>query len=272
MLPKHTNIKPQMKSRIPALSACILSLASISQGAITWQTPQNITGDSDISTNGTSLYAINFRSTGITTQVNGVTFTNATALSIASYRFESLSPSTYHQSPGGTETPAGPNPAVGHTSGSFAALSANYQNLLNQYARSGGGSGAGLAEDAAFNAWSLTMNGLVAGNTYEVQIWINDSRDVVSAYNGLGTLDRGLGGPVVDYNVGNVSGGGGLGQYVVGTFVATGSDELFTFDTWAAPVSNVGALNAFQVRVIPEPSAALLGVLGLSGFALRRRR
>lgn len=267
--PTHIIMKPM---KTTCLYACFLAFASLSHGAVTWQTPQNITGDSDVSTNGSSLYAVNFRSTAGTTTVNSVAFTNATALSSANYTFESLSPSTYHQSPGGTEAPGGTNPTVGFASGNFAGLSSGYQDLLSQYARAGGGSGSGAAEDATFNVWALSLNGLISGNTYEVQVWINDSRNIATGYNGIGTLDRGEGGPVVDYNVGNVAGGGGLGQYAVGTFVATGSTEVFTFDTWAAPTANVAALNAFQLRLIPEPTSALLAALGLCAGISRRRR
>jgi hypothetical protein len=250
-----------MNNRIAFLFGSLLALTSLSRGAITWHAAQNITGDSNVSTNGTSLYAFNFTTVTGATLVNGVQFINSNTFSATgAYSFDYLSPST------GRATAAD----SGHTSGNFTTLSSSYQALLSQSIRSTGGSGSGAANDAAFNAYALVLNGLTAGTVYEVQVWINDSRSVDPAIQGLGHLDRGAGGPLVDYNVGNKA--GNLGQYVVGTFVATGSDEFFTFDTWAAPTANVAALNAFQVRIIPEPSGVIFGVLGTMGVVRRRRR
>ncbi|MBX3742278.1 MAG: hypothetical protein KF712_14900 [Akkermansiaceae bacterium] len=250
-----------MKIRTAILSACILSLASVSQGAITWQAAQNITGDSNVSINGTSLYAYNFTTAAGTTQVNGVQFTNSNTFSVAgAYNFDFLSPST------GRATAADSS----HTSGVFTTLSSSYQALLGQSIRSTGGSGSGVANDAAFNAYALTLNGLTAGIVYEVQVWISDSRSNDPAILGLGHLDRGAGGPLVDYNVGNTA--GNLGQHVIGTFTATSTSEDFVFDAYAAPTANVALLNAFQVRIIPEPSAALLAAAGLFAGISRRRR
>ncbi|WAC19696.1 hypothetical protein OVA24_20980 [Luteolibacter sp. SL250] len=250
-----------MKIRTAVLSACLLSLASVSQGAITWQSAQNITGDSNVSTNGTSLYAYNFTTAAGTTTVNGVGFTNSNTFSVTgAYTFDFLSPST------GRATASDSS----FNGGQFSALSSSYQALLGQSIRSTGGSGAGAANDSAFNAYALTLSGLTAGSVYEVQVWISDSRNLDPALLGLGHLDRGAGGPLVDYNVGNAA--GNLGQYVVGTFTATGTSEDFVFDAFAAPTANVALLNAFQVRAIPEPSAALLAAAGLFAGISRRRR
>ncbi len=250
-----------MKLRSAVLSACFLSLASFSQGAITWQAAQNITGDSNVSTTGTALYAYNFTATAGTTTVNGVQFSNSSAFSVTgAYSFDFLSPSTGRAAPADS----------GHTSGAFITLSSSYQALLSQSIRSTGGSGSGVANDAAFNAYSLTLNGLTSGTMYQIQVWISDSRSNDPAIQGIGHLDRGAGGPLVDYNVGNTA--GNLGQYVTGTFTANGTSEDFIFDAYAAPTANVALLSAFQVRAIPEPSAALLAAAGVFAGISRRRR
>lgn len=250
-----------MKSRTAILSACFLSITSLSQGAITWQAAQNITGDANVSTNGTSLHAYNFTTATGTTTVNGVVFNNSNAFSVTgAYSFDFLSPST------GRATAADSS----HTSGVFTTLSSSYQALLSQSIRTTGGSGAGIANDAAFNAYALTLNGLTIGSIYEIQVWISDSRSNEPAILGEGHLDRGAGGPSVDYNVGNTA--GNLGQYVIGTFTATGTSEDFIFDAYAAPTANVALLNAFQVRIIPEPSSALLAAVGLFAVIARRRK
>lgn len=251
-----------MKTRIGIISAAVLSLASFAQGAISWQTPQTITGESDVSTNGALLYAYNFTTTAGITTVNGAQFANTSAFSVTNaYDFDFLSPSTGRAAPSDS----------GYGSGNFNALSSSYRNLLNQSIRASGGSGAGAANDAAFNAFAVTLNGLTIGVTYEVQVWISDSRSNDPATKGLGHLDRGQpGGVMVDYNVGDSA--GNLGQYVVGTFTASETDEFFVFDTYAAPVANVALLNAFQVRIIPEPSSVLVAGGGFAFLMLGRRR
>lgn len=53
-------------------------------------------------------------------------------------------------------------------------------------------------------------------------------------------------------------------QYVIGSFTADATTQVFN-------ISENGGINAAQVRIIPEPSAALIGGFGLLAL-LRRRR
>lgn len=255
-------------NRILKPIAASFALASMASGAITWNTPQDIANDvTQISTTGNLVYAYNFTNvnTGVTT-VNTVDFTNTNTSSVAgAYTVASLSPSTTITV--GTD--------VSLASGAFNGLDSAYKALIGREIRTSGGTsggpntptGVGVANDAYYNGYRVTLNGLTDGASYQLQIWINDSRNANTAYLGFGHLD---GSVEVDYNTSDVA--GGIGQYVIGEFVATGTSQSFEFKTDVAEVNNVALLNAFQVRLIPEPSAALLGVLGLSGLALRRRR
>ncbi|MBX3742279.1 MAG: PEP-CTERM sorting domain-containing protein [Akkermansiaceae bacterium] len=254
-------------NRILKPIAASFAFASMASGAITWNTPQNIANDlTQISTTGDLVYAYNFTNvnTGVTT-VNTVNFTNTNTASVAgSYTFSFLSPST-------TIT-VGTDVSLG--SGAYNGLDAAYKALIGREIRTGGGTangpsnpaGVGVANDGYYNGYRLTLNGLTDGASYQIQIWINDSRNANTAYLGFGHLDESV---LVDYNTSDAA--GGIGQYVIGEFVATGTSQSFEFKTAAAEVNNVALLNAFQVRQVPEPSAALLGVLGLFGLVRRRR-
>lgn len=111
-------------------------------------------------------------------------------------------------------------------------------------------------------AENMTISGLEIGQEYQIQAWFNDQRDL--AATGTTTLSSAGGN-----SVGLVSSTPG-GQYALGTFTANATTQVFTIHG-----ANTGAtLNMFQVRnitAVPEPSAALLGGLGLLAL-LRRRR
>jgi hypothetical protein len=256
-----------MKSRTLFLSATFLSLTSFCQGAITWQTPRDITDESDVSTNGTLVRAYTFTNlyVGTTTSVGGVDFLRTTSPTVA----DAHSIVAMGRSAGVSfELSAAETDAA---SQAYNNTTAAYKAILNQAVRATGGT-AGAPDpnsptDDYFNAFRFTLNGLISGNTYEVQIWVSDSRNATPAYAGVGRLDGTLN---VDYNVGNQT--GGLGQYVIGTFKANGTSEEFIFDSFPSPSASVALLNAYQVRLIPEPSAALLSAAGFFAAICRRRR
>jgi len=216
---------------------------------INWQAPQNITGDSNVSTLGAFISAGN--AGGLATTVNGVTF--------AAYTF------------GGSNTfdAAAPSPTFGGGSANpWNGLSTNYKNLL----------GAGLYETTpGSTSASLTLSGLTINQTYLVQFWVDDSRDDivnVSRWTRFLTVTGDSStSSALDYNVQNQL--GGLGQYVTGTFIADATSVAFTFQAGNTDGSGTAAvqLNAWQLRAIPEPSSALLLVAGSGAcFFLRNRR
>ena len=111
---------------------------------------------------------------------------------------------------------------------------------------------------------TITFTGLTIGQEYLLQYWVAD-------YRGYGN-DRALtltGGT-------NTSGAlrfldsdntyGIHGSYVIGTFTADATSQSII-----ANANESTMMNAAQLRVIPEPSAALLGGLGMLAL-LRRRR
>jgi hypothetical protein len=232
-----------MKLRQAILATALAACTSFTADAalITWGAAQNIVTDTDVSTAGTLVGAINaggaiFGTPAVTT-VNGVSFD----------RFDF--PGT---TPVGIFSSAGITLGTNYVSGNapFSLLSADYQNLLQQ-------------NFSAFtNPYTLTMSGLDVGATYAFQWWASDSNNA-----GVSTTATAGAVAVLDNNVPNAD--GGLGQYVVGTFVADAATQSVEF---------VGVFNAAQLRqlapapVVPEPGTALAG-LALAGFVgLRRRR
>jgi hypothetical protein len=258
-----------MKKFSLLLTAAFLTIALSPQAAhafafatVTWGSAQNITGDSDVSTLGTLLYAYNAGDAGVTaTTVNGVNF----------------SPFVFPN--GETNTTTGPvlfteNPgllwssnSLGVGSAPFATLSADYQTLL-----SSGGS--------ANNPGTLTgiMAGLTVGRDYLIQWWSNDSS---LSGNFDQTQDtRPGGGSTVTLDSNTADSVGGLGQYAIGTFTATGTPLAVLNLDGIAGIAGLPLINAFQIRdvtsaAVPEPgqvAASLLLLAGIGGYIFLKRR
>ena len=226
---------------------------------IVWATPTTISGDTDISTLGSLVAAYNIGRTAdngnpavSSTTINGVTF-----LPFAVQSFQGGNPTTVGNF-SISETPGqlfSDNTAFGSTSAPFTNLSAGYQTLLQ--------SGVSSATSSTI---TLTMNNLTLGQTYQYQWWANTSgpnaaaSDFVTALAGASVTLR----P-------NVTGtNGGVGQYVIGTFVADSATQTVSYD---GVTSRVGPLiNGFQLRTVsgagaPEPGSIFLCVFGAAGAA-----
>ena len=194
-----------------------LSAATGFAGSITWGTPTTVSGNADVNTNGTALYA--YAQTAAT--VNGVTFTavssgttwgNVTLSGLGNYY------STF-----------------GYTNSPFSGLSTAYSNVL-----SGGAYGS--------SSGSVTLNGLTSGHAYTVQIWLNDSRNSSTTWTRNETWSS-SGGNSVTLTYNSSQTGGGIGQYTVGTFAASGTSQVITFTAGTSGASSPsGQLNAIQVR------------------------
>ncbi|HUA65301.1 MAG TPA: PEP-CTERM sorting domain-containing protein [Alphaproteobacteria bacterium] len=231
------------------ISAFVLNTYSQSS-QITWSSVQYISGDSDISTMGTlfgtwSPYLEVSGGGSIT--ANGVTFVanDLPDFSIPSY-FEGQY--TGFGSPGTAD--------------------ANYNTLLEGAQFSNNGTGG-----------TFSFGGLTPGNTYQVEIWVEDTRNIgnrrwenvyENSYGDSGTssaLTFPADGSSPD-----------LGQYDIGTFVANSAGaETLNFETWCSVGGNQCAqVNLFQVRDLtpaPEPSAlALMAVSGAAILVRFRRR
>jgi len=106
---------------------------------------------------------------------------------------------------------------------------------------------------------TITIGGgnLEVGELYEIQVWYVDQRAVTRTMSfGSSATD-----PLRALSA--------AGQFAIGTFTADGtSQSLYMTTDGTSPQNHI---NAYQVRLIPEPSTALLGGLGLLAL-LRRRR
>lgn len=116
---------------------------------------------------------------------------------------------------------------------------------------------------------TVNLTGLTSGYTYRIQALLFDGRTI---YNGRTVLFDGVNQGVY---ANGVSGDWGDGLLATGTFVADASTQSFTVHAREAggvllAGGQLNALTLYQTAV-PEPSAALLGGLGMLAL-LRRRR
>ncbi|PWU15412.1 MAG: hypothetical protein C5B50_15495 [Verrucomicrobia bacterium] len=185
--------------------------------AITWQNPETVLGDTDVTTGGTLIYAYNFSSAAST--VNGVAFTGNTSLSGAGANL-SFSPS-FGANFGGYGSSLSP----------YNSISTAYKVLL------------GNADflDASGASVTITLNNLTVGHSYAVQVWVSDSRSSARQE----TLSS-SGGNTVTLTYDATGGAGGVGQYSIGTFTANATTQSFTL----TQVNNSGdvQINALQLR------------------------
>jgi hypothetical protein len=229
----------------------VLTLATVALGLvasparadiIVWSAPQDITGDADVVTAGTTFGAVDLGNTTATgTTVNGVHFAALGILATAS----ATSGNFQFNSPAGS--------LVGGSTLAPSGLSPAYQLLFTS----------GI-NNTNLNPISLTISSLTPGNQYEFEWWNNAQV---------------AGGRPTTATAGNsVSLTGNPGQFATGTFTADSTSQVITF----GPAANsTEALTAVQLRdlgpasVVPAPSslAALgMGVATLAGYTYRRRR
>lgn len=262
-----------MKHSLKHLPLCLLAMGAICSSAwagsppnavIDWGSgPQNITGDSDVLTIGDLVTGSNLGPDGTVADVtvNGVTFTavgfptSGTGTQILTGNNNTL----FFEDTGFLVSYG----SLGSGTGAFAGLSSNYQSLLG----TAGGSSLLLT-------LHITLSGLTVGEQYVFQFFTNNSSLTSSTFSGTRlSTNAAAGNPIslVD-NVPNTA--GGLGQYGVGTFTATSTSQVIDFT--GGNGNQVPTINAFQLRVVPEPSSIAMMAMGLGGLAatmrLRRTR
>jgi hypothetical protein len=228
------------------LAPCLLLTllpAAKSTAAITFQAPVTISSDSDVSTTGTLVQALSFASPAT---VNGIFFSgpNVGTASGSLYtngNFSFLSGTNLNNSSFGAGTGSPWN-----------SLTPDYRNVL-----------AGAIYSGLQQSMIVDLNGLSLGQAYEVQLWVHDNRGGSVALRNQEVIDANT--VPMDFNSTNTA--GGVGQYVIGTFTAFAATESFQVRGFGIP-----QVNAIQLRAIPEPGTALLGVFPLGVLALRRRR
>jgi hypothetical protein len=237
------------KTKKAIRSVLIVSIATLmgshsASAAILFQSPVTVSGDTDVNSQGNLFQALDF-STSQT--VNTVPFTTASAgtagigadVSYGNFEFQNATNTN----------------STAYNSGSapFNLLSGAYQGALI---------GAIYNQNLA-STMTITLDGLTNGQDYLLQLWVSDPRGYprTQSVNGANSVD-------MAFNTPNSS--GSVGQYVIGTFTATGLSESFTV---TGDASTPPQINAMQLRAVPEPSTCGLvggGVLA-AGFVRRRR-
>ena len=245
---------------IVGVAALLGSLAVHAHAAavIDWGSPQTVSGDSDIDTTGSFVYAFTFGGTSAppSTTVNGVTFSPFTIPSgiITSATVGNV---TISESPGNL---FGIN-SLGSVSAPFSGLSSGYQSLL------GTGAYADVPETI-----TVTLNGLTVGQQYRIQWWTSDAARQRAPTGGVfsNTTATAVNSVTLDANTTDAV--GGLGQFAIGTFTASGTSQPFTLAETGGDFNPL--INALQVRAVPEPStcASLLAGLACGGYSMFRRR
>lgn len=235
----RTALNPESRCIVSAALSLIVYLAlfgsSVNAATIVWGSPTNISGDSDVSTNGTLLSAVNpglYGSMGQATTVNGVNFI-AWATGGGGVPTDPSGLFTLTPAPGfGIFTTSG----LGSASAPFSALSSAYRVLLD------GADYASNPSQTQFNgSITMTINGLAVGNGYEFQWWFNDSRPFST---GPLRASTGVSSVLLDPNT--TDSAGGLGQHVTGTFVADAVTQDILFSTTGNAVGHSG----YQLRVL----------------------
>jgi hypothetical protein len=223
------------------------AVANAQNANVTWNTPLTISGDSDVNNSGTlfgSWAPYNGAAASGGLVVNGVTF-------------DAYPTHTFPGTINNTLDNGGGN----GTYNSPGTSDANYNNLLNAatFGNTGG-------------PYTIFWNGMTAGDTYLVQLWVNDARNI----GGLRT-ETITGGANTSANLsyGSNPDGTGPGQFVIGTFVAdgTGSETLTLLANGYAPSAQFDLLQVRDITPAPEPSTLAVLAMGTGAmlFGFRRK-
>jgi hypothetical protein len=199
------------------LAGAALWMPATSEAAtITWGSATSIAGDTDVSTTGTLVSALNL-GTGTGATVNGVTFNGLTmtGTGATSGIFGFSTASSFSSFTG-----------AGSSSSPFSLLSSSYQSLLSS-----------IIYVDFLNTYTLTISRLTIGGNYALQLWVNNA----SGGQFLTTVAAGNSLTLVD-NVTKAE--GSPGQFTIGTFTANGTSQAIGF---SGSVVNV-QLNALQLR------------------------
>jgi fibronectin-binding autotransporter adhesin len=201
-------------SKLMALGLLFVSVVSVKASDASFSTGVFTTGASVI-TAGTLDYAVNFGSS------SSVTVSGLGSSGTATITFVAPSSAT-------STTTAGSSYSGFLSPGSTG--NANFNTVLSNEAYSGGQE-------------TITLNGLVSGQTYEMQEFIVDTRGYAPRSMELSNSD-GTNSGYIQYAYNNAT--PDIGAYIIATFVASGSTQTFTTNGGISG-AQIGALVLDQV-------------------------
>ncbi len=228
----------------------LAAVANAQNANITWLTPTTISGTSDVSLDGTLVgtwgpgddwgypnYSDLYPVNGVTFNAYGSgPFNSFVSTSGLNDRYE------FYNSPG-----------TGDGNYNFVLQTAIYSYS---------------------DTMSLTWGGMTAGNTYELEYWVQDGRNSVTAERSE-TL---TGGANTSAALAFGSGANGPGQFIIGTFVADGTGtETLSIQAFGGidigPSAQINLLQLRDITPVPEPStlALLATSAGAMLFGFRRK-
>ena len=215
----------------------VLTAVANAQNDVTWQTPLTISAPTDVNTQGTYFGSWAPHGSGNFT-INGVTFQNFSDLPSLANNFQNNTGDNTFHNPGTSD--------------------ANY----NDYMTSGA-----FQNDASSPSFSWA--GMTIGDTYLVELWVNDARNSTTAQRTESVTGGANTSAFLSYGP-----TGGAGQFIIGTFVANTATESLSLN--AGPNFPSAQLNLFQVRdlgVVPEPSTLAVFAAGAGAmlFGFRRK-
>ncbi|MFE7794770.1 nucleoside hydrolase-like domain-containing protein [Streptomyces sp. NPDC057460] len=226
--------------------------------AITWSSPKTISSAGDVSTRGDLVRAAHLTADtsgfNTATTVNGVKFE---AAPFAGDTTNLANGDTFVSTDGtarGAYTGFG-----GDDAAPFSALAPEYKALLGTgYYNEAPTDVTAIPNNVQERAgYTLTLKNLKVGQRYELQFWVNDYR-----IDNMGTnpnpdlttvLDDGNRTVVLQQNLQNAK--GGTGQYVTGTFVATGTTKTLNLAGSNGKESSnnrSSIVNAYQLRALAK--------------------
>ncbi|WP_326762925.1 DUF1593 domain-containing protein [Streptomyces phaeochromogenes] len=227
-----------------------------SADAVAWNSPETISSAKDVITRGSLVRAANLTADtagfNTATTVNGVKFEAAPFVGDTTNLANGDTIVSTDNAARGASTGLG-----GDDAAPFGALPPEYKALL----RTGYYNNAPTDVTAISNnvkeraGQTLTLNNLKVGQKYQLQFWVNDYRIGAEGANPKAdfttVLDDGNRRVSLQNNTQNVQ--GGTGQYVTGTFVATGTSKTFNLAGNNAKESSnnrSAVFNAYQLRAL----------------------
>jgi hypothetical protein len=197
----------------------LVKISANAQPDVTWQSPITISGTSDVSISG--IYFGSWApqdGSANNYPVNGVTFQGFSDL------------------PGLTPGSTLDNGYNGF--GSPSTADANYNILLQS----------GRFSNEGTTPATFSWSGMIPGNTYLIQFWVNDGRNI-----GQSRSETITGGTSTSAPLNFGSDGSGPGQFIIGTFVADFSGgQTLTVTPFSSGANPDPQINLFQVRDITQ--------------------